>query len=72
MVRDESGTRANSKKLKIIYRRDVKKYSFPHKSITTWNGVDEEIMCAKSIHESKDTMSLAWLLSCISLLGKYN
>ncbi len=36
MVHDDSGTRGNSKKLKRIgYRRDVKKYSFPHRSIIT-------------------------------------
>ncbi len=35
MVHDDGGTRGNSKKLKISYRRDVKKYSFPHRSITT-------------------------------------
>ncbi len=32
MVRDDNGTRGNSKKLKISYRRDVKKYSFPQKN----------------------------------------
>ncbi len=48
MVRDGSGSRGNSKKLKKFdYRRDVKKYSFSHRSIITWNGLDEEIVCAK-------------------------
>ncbi len=48
MVRDESVTRGNSKKLKkISYRRDVKKYSFPHRNITKWDGLDKEIVCAK-------------------------
>ncbi len=56
MVRDDSGTRGNSKKLKISYRRDVKKYSFSHRSMSTWNGLDEEIVCAKSIHEFKDKL----------------
>ncbi len=45
-----------SKKLKISYRRDVKKYSFPYRSLSTWNGLDEEIVCAKSIHEFKDKL----------------
>ncbi len=54
MLRDYSGTSGNIKKLKnISYRRDVKKYSFPHRSISTWNGLDEEIVCGKSIHEYK-------------------
>ncbi len=84
IVRDDGGTIGNSKKLKnISYRRDVKKYSFPHRGITTWNGLDEEIGCAKSIHEFKDKLdkktlwrqdstSLVWILSCISQLSKYN
>ncbi len=42
--------------MKISHRRDVKKYSFPHRSITAWNGQDEEIVCAKSIHEFKDKL----------------
>ncbi len=46
VVSDDCGTKGNSKKLKkISYRRDVKKYSFPHRSISTWNGLDEEIVC---------------------------
>ncbi len=57
MVGDDGGTRGNCKKLKKIgYRRDVKKYSFSHRSISTWNGLDEEIVCAKSIHEFKDKL----------------
>ncbi len=55
VVCDDGGTKGNSKKMKeISYRRDVKKYSFPHRSVTTWNGLDEEIVCAKSIHDFKD------------------
>ncbi len=57
LVRDDSGTRGNSKKLKnISYRRDVKKYIFTHRSISTWNGLDKEIVCAKLTHEFKDTL----------------
>ncbi len=53
-MRDRIETRGNSKKLKKrICRRDIKKYSFPHRSITTWNGLDEETVCAKMIHEFK-------------------
>ncbi len=52
MVRDRSETRGNSKKLKKrVCRRDVKKYSFPYRSITTWNGLDGETLCAKTVHE---------------------
>ncbi len=36
LVRDRIETRGNSKKLKkSVCRRDIKKYSFPHRSITT-------------------------------------
>ncbi len=57
VVHDDGGTRGNSKKLKkISYRRDVYKYSFPHRNVTTWNGLDEEIVCAKLIHEFKNKL----------------
>ncbi len=42
VVHDRIETRRNSKKLKkSICRRDIKKYSFPYRSITTWIGRDE-------------------------------
>jgi len=54
VVRDRSVTRGNSKKLKkSVCRRDIKKYSFPYRSITAWNGLDEETVCARTIHEFK-------------------
>ena len=57
VVHDRSGTRGNSKKLKkSVCRRDVKKYSFPYRSVSTWNGLDEETVCAKTIHEFKDKL----------------
>ncbi len=57
VVHDDGGTRGNSKKVKkLSYRGDVKKYSFPHRSVTTWNWLDEEIVCAKSIQEIKDKL----------------
>ncbi len=41
VVCDRMETRGNSKKLKKgICRRDIKKYSFPYRSITAWNGLD--------------------------------
>ncbi len=46
VVRDRIETRGNSKKLKkSVWRRDIKKYSFPYRSITTWNGLDMETVC---------------------------
>ena len=54
MIRDVSDRRGHSKKLKKrACRRNFKKYSFPHRSITVWNELDGEIVCAKTIHEFK-------------------
>ena len=54
VVRDGMETRGNSKKLKrSVCRRNIKKYSFPYRSIPAWNGLDEETVCAKTIHEFK-------------------
>ncbi len=59
VVRDGSETRRKSKKLKkSACRRDVKKYSFPHRCITTWNGLDEGTVCAKTIHEFKAKLEM--------------
>ncbi len=38
LVHDRTETRGNSKKLKkSVCRRDIKKYSFPYRSISAWN-----------------------------------
>ncbi len=36
---------------KSFCRRDVKKFSFPYKSIVVRNGLKEEAVCVKTIHE---------------------
>ena len=47
-------TRSHSKKLKKgTCLKDVKKYSFPHRCIETWNGLSEEVVSAKSVHTFK-------------------
>ena len=44
-------TRGHGRKLKAATcRRDIKKYSFPHRSIGAWNGLEEEVVCARNIH----------------------
>ena len=51
---DTGNTRGHGKKLrKTRCLKDVKKYSFPFRSIELWNSLDEEIIQSKSIHEFK-------------------
>ena len=53
--RDEGRTRGRSYKIrKGRCNRDVKKYSFPNRSIDKWNGLEEEVVCARSIHKFKE------------------
>lgn len=33
------------------YRRDVNMNSFPHRVVDVWNGLDKEVVCAKTIHD---------------------
>ena len=52
-------TRGNSKKLKKgVCRRDIKKFSFPYRSIAVWNGLKEETVCPKISHEFKSKLDL--------------
>ena len=47
-------TRGHSKKVgKSPCSRDVKKYSFSHKTVDVWNGLREEIVEAASTHDFK-------------------
>ncbi len=43
---------------KCVCRRDIKKFSFPYRSIAKWNGLKEETVCAKTIHEFKAKLDL--------------
>ena len=54
MKLDARNTRGHGKKLKKENcRRDIKKYSFPHRVVDTWNGLDEDIVNAVSVHSFK-------------------
>ncbi len=54
VVWDLGNTRGHGKKLKIsACRRDIKKFSFPHRSIPIWNRLNQETVCAESIHSFK-------------------
>lgn len=57
VIRDVSNTRGHIKKIKVsACRRDIKKYSFPHRCITTWNGLSQETVCAKNIQSFKASL----------------
>ena len=47
-------TRGHEKKLKrTSCKRDIKKYSFPYRSIEAWNKLDAEVINARNIHDFK-------------------
>ena len=49
--------RGHTKKLlKGICLNDTKKYSFPQRSIDTWNGLREEVTMAKNVHQLKEKL----------------
>lgn len=51
LKRDTRATRGHGKKLKKERCiRDKKKYSFPHRTVDLWNGLDEDIVNAESVH----------------------
>ena len=48
---DTRVSRGHGKKLKKeSCRRDRKKYSFPHRTVDVWNGLEEDIVNADSVH----------------------
>ena len=50
-------TRGHGRKLKAATcRRHIKKYSFPHRSIEAWNGLEEKVVCAGNIHIFKEKL----------------
>ena len=51
-VWDATNTRGHGKRLKKTRcLQDVKKYSFPHRSIDAWNGLDSETVEAGCMHD---------------------
>ena len=39
-------------------RRDVKKYSFPHRSVEAWNSLDVEVVNARNIDDFKKKLDI--------------
>ncbi len=35
---------------------DIKKYSFPHRTVDIWNNLKEEVVAAKSVHMFKERL----------------
>ena len=58
VVKEEvSRTRGHSMKIrKNQCVRDTKKYSFPHRIVDTWNGLNEEVVTANSVHNFKEKL----------------
>ena len=51
---DTRSTRGHGLKLKKENcRRDIKKYSFPHRVVNKWNELSEEVVKAGSVHALK-------------------
>ena len=54
---DIERTRGHSRRIrKSQCLRDIKKYSFPHRTVDIWNGLREEIVTAASIHKFKEML----------------
>ena len=54
---DDKTTRGHKKKLKRkTCKIDIKKYSFPYRSIVAWNKLDAEVINARNIHEFKSKL----------------
>ena len=61
IVRDERTTRGHGKKLKKgVCRRDIKKHSFPYRTIEVWNALDREIVEATTIQNFKNKLDKFW------------
>ena len=58
MVANETKhTRRHSRKIeKSQCSGDVKKFSFPHRTVDVWNGLNEEIVEADSMHTFKNKL----------------
>ena len=49
--------RGHNKKLqKRICLNNTKKYSFPHRGIDTWNGLNYKVIMAKNVHQVKEKL----------------
>ena len=58
VVREEvSRTRGHSKRIRKSHCvGNTRKYSFPHRIVDTWNGLNEEVVTATSVHNFKEKL----------------
>ncbi|MPC69426.1 hypothetical protein E2C01_063651 [Portunus trituberculatus] len=57
MEQGDRQTRGHSKKImKSQCHRNIKRFSFPHRTVDIWNGLSEEIVTAESVHKFKDKL----------------
>ena len=65
---------------KSWYLKDIKRYSFPHRTVDIWNELKEEVVTATNIHKFKEMLDIwrygdrtlwALLQPCLIQLGKY-
>ncbi len=53
-VWNERETREHGKRMKMTTCWMDVKYSFPSRSIEAWNRLEEEVVCARNIHDFKN------------------
>ena len=59
VVRDFRCGRGHGMKIKMgSCKRDVKKNSFPQRIVSVWNGLDREVVEARTIHAFKDKLDV--------------
>ena len=57
VVRDMRSVRKHGRKVKMsVCTKDIKKYSFPQRIVGTWNGLEKEVVEAKTIHRFKEKL----------------
>ena len=56
MMKEE--TRHSRKIKKSQCLKDIKKYSFPHRIVDTWNGLKEDVVTATNIHKFKEMLDI--------------
>lgn len=59
LLANEEGrrTRGHSKKIrKSKCSGDIRKYSFPHRTVDIWNGLSEEVVAADNVHKFKEKL----------------
>ena len=57
---DQRNTRGHDKKLKMTTcRRNIKKFSFPSRTIEAWNALGTEVVKARTIHEFKAKLDIS-------------